>query len=213
LFAKYTHDKIRAQIMHDHQIHICNNDFTRRDFFFPARLRQDFFNHVHRIVSPENKRFPLTCCSACFTGMLPSTHSYGYAPPMNSRLTSTVGAVCDRAFLFTVVRTQCPRYSIATLTEKYSPNTAPHGGAGTVSPFVNRTIRSSAPARRNLRSRRPTKWWSTPPTPFGTSSSRICRTIAAAFRRMAISVASSAGTKTAGPSTFTISTDPACNDL
>src|SRR5262249_61242069 len=103
--------------MHDHQVHIRDDDLTRRDSSFTARFRQDFFNHVHRIVSPQNTRLPFILCSACFTGMLPCPHSYGYVPPMNSRFASTAGAACDRAFSVTVVLTQWPRYSSAMLME------------------------------------------------------------------------------------------------
>src|SRR5215475_15291671 len=38
LLTKHAGNKIRAQVMHDHEIHIRDDDLARRDLFFTARL-------------------------------------------------------------------------------------------------------------------------------------------------------------------------------
>src|SRR6478736_167507 len=57
-----------------------------------------------------------------------------------------------------VTRAQWPRYSRATATEYLSPSIAPRAGRGAESPVLKRSTRSSAPARRNARSRSPENW-------------------------------------------------------
>jgi hypothetical protein len=52
LLTKYPGYEVRAEIVHDHQIDVCDDHVSRRDFRSATRLREDFFNHVHKIVLP-----------------------------------------------------------------------------------------------------------------------------------------------------------------
>src|SRR5215472_13754637 len=50
--SEHAGDKVRAQVMHDHEVHIRDDDLARRDLFLTARLCENLLNHIHTDMNP-----------------------------------------------------------------------------------------------------------------------------------------------------------------